>query len=172
MESYMKKIKFLPTLLLILLFACFTSACNFEVSVSPSKVSVEKPSNMAFNNILIQKTAGKELKELKEAVENYLTKIDAGEDEYVYKNLLHPAFHEQYTLDEIASMNNKIRRTMGKYESCDFDKAEISIKRDSLSKDYKIVLPVKYANGTERVELNYSSKDNVLKIIKFNFKPI
>lgn len=165
----MKKFLSLASIITIMAIAVFATGCNFSASVSPGKVSVEKPSDMSFNNVLIQKTAGKELKEFVAFIDEYLAKIEAGEDEYVYNTLLHSAFHDQYTLEEISDMHKTIR-SWGKYESYDLDKAEISINKDSMSKEYNIVMPVKFEKATKKFTLKLVSENNVLKVVSFDFK--
>ena len=164
-------------LILIVAIIIIVAAVTGNLKVT-SSFNVTKPTKsvevteLSVDNPLVKTTASKELDEMVALMEDYLTSIDNGKDEYIYNNLLHEAFHKTYTLEDITKIHEKIR-TLDGYRSYDLDKAKVSLKKDAKGRIYEITIPVEYTVNNEILELRAVDNDKKqLRIVKFQFSPV
>lgn len=103
--------------------------------------------------------------------DNYLAKINKGEDEYIYNNMLGKKLRNQYTLNQIKQMNN-YARSLGEVKDYDRSKVKIEEKEDNKTNIYVITSNVDFAKSRQRVRIKLNYENNDLKIFAFSFSPV
>lgn len=163
---------FIGLIVVLLIIAAATGnlkvTTNFNVTKPTNSITVE---NVPVNNSIVQTKEKKEVKEIKEILEAYITKIDNGEDKYIYDNILHEGFHNSYTLEDITNIHNKIRTLQGA-RTYFWDDAKVTINKDNKGRIYEITIPIEYTTAKEIIKLRIvDNKNKQLRIASFNFKP-
>ena len=124
---------------------------NTEFKVT-TNITAKKPSNTAINKLF----------------ETYLTKINAGADEDIYKNVLVKEFQNQYTLNQIKQMHDYVRG-LGAVKNTNLDKAKYDTSKEGDIDVFEVSTVVDFENAPQLVKLKTIYQDNELKILSFSF---
>ena len=170
---------FVAFIILVFVLAAKTGNLKVESSfkATPAGVSQNKEftknADTPIDSKMVKVAAKKEVKEIKDMIDLYFDKFNDENDEYIYENIYHPGFRENYSLDRIIEIHKGIRKPGGKVLSYDLDKAVINIKTDNTGSYYTIESMPVVMEKDETVDCTLKMKKEGkkdLRIISFNFK--